>query len=67
MFQTSSDDSDDELVTYEANELYNPAQNIPEPEFFSKIEARLPLKPQPFLVMETPFVKNFRYVPSISI
>lgn len=48
------------VVEFVAGDLYNPAQNLPEIELFSKIEAREPLKPQAFLVLETPFVKNFQ-------
>lgn len=56
----TGDDEDD--LEYNAGDLYNPAQNLPELEMYSKIEAREPLKPQAFLVLETPFVKNFKQI-----
>jgi hypothetical protein len=49
-------------VEYAPGDLYNPAQGLHEPRFFSKIEARQPLKPQPFVVLETRFARNFRLV-----
>lgn len=60
--QMDYEDDDGLPSEYEAEDLYNPAQVFHEPIFFSKIEARQPLKPQPFVVLETPFAKNFRLV-----
>ena len=54
------DDDDNHQVTYESGDLYNPAATFPEPRFLSRVEARQPLKPQPFVVLETPFAGNFR-------
>ena len=54
------DDDDTSHVTYESGDLYNPAATFHEPRFMSKVEARHPLKPQPFVVLETPFARNFR-------
>jgi len=48
-------------MTYESGDLYNPAAMFPEPTLMSKVEARQPLKPQPFIVLETPFARNFRF------
>lgn len=50
------------IAEFKAGDFYNPAQNLPELELFSKIEGREPLKPQAFLVLETPFVKNFSQI-----
>jgi hypothetical protein len=58
--QTGDDDYDCMPVEYATGDLYNPAQGLHEPRFFSKIEAREPLKPQPFVVLETRFASNFR-------
>jgi len=54
------DYDDDSQVTYESGDLYNPAATFPEPRLLSRVEARHPLKPQPFVVLETPFAGNFR-------
>jgi len=55
------DEEDGEThVTYDSGDLYNPAATFPEPRLMSKVEARHPLKPQPFVVLETPFARNFR-------
>jgi len=61
VFQAEDDDYDNQhVLTYNAGDLYNPAASFSEPKFMSKVEARQPLKPQPFVVLETPFAGNFR-------
>jgi len=58
--EDEDDDDDDSQVTYESGDLYNPAATFPEPRLLSRVEARQPLKPQPFVVLETPFAGSFR-------
>ena len=62
MFAIQGEDEEDDgtQLTYDAGDLYNPAATFLEPRLMSKVEARHPLKPQPFVVLETPFARNFR-------
>jgi len=60
MLQGEDEEDDGTQVTYESGDLYNPAATFCEPRLMSKVEARHPLKPQPFVVLETPFAGNFR-------
>ena len=54
---TTQGEIDDELEEYEIGEEYRPeAEEVEADTAFANPQTRSPLKPQPFMVLETPFM-----------